>query len=70
MPLKIKPPTFLIPENNFPKVLAPLKRCPIPLINMPRKRFFRMTTVEEFVGTSSAYIVSASRGRGSPYLEL
>ena len=39
IPLKMKPPTFLIPDTMFPKMLPPLKIILIPLMRAPRNLF-------------------------------
>ena len=66
IPLKMNPPTFLIPVTIFPKMLPPLKMEVMPLISPPRNLLclFRVTLL-----CCSAYIVSASKGMGSPYLD-
>ena len=67
IPLKINPPTFLIPDTIFPKMLPPLKMVDMPQISPPRNLLclFKVTLL-----CCSAYIVSASRDMGSPYLEI
>ena len=66
IPLKMNPPTFLIPVTIFPKMLPPLKMKVMPLISLPRNLLylFKVTLL-----CCSAYIVSASKGMGSPYLD-
>ena len=66
IPVKMNPPTFLIPVTIFPKMLPPLKMEVMPLISPPRNHLclFRGRFL-----CCSAYIVSASKGIGSPYLD-
>ena len=47
IPLKMNPPTFLIPVTIFPKMLPPLKMEVMPLISPPRNLLclFRVTKV-------------------------